>query len=45
MKDLFLDLETASSVDLAKAGVYRYAEAEDFKILLFSCSVDWGEVE
>ena len=45
MKELFLDLETASSVDLAKAGVYRYAEAEDFNILLFSCSVDWGEVK
>ena len=45
MKDLFIDLETSSSVDLAKAGSYRYAEAEDFKILLFACSVDGGEVK
>ena len=44
MKDLFIDLETSSSVDLAKCGVYRYAEAEDFKILLFSYSVDSGPV-
>ena len=45
MKDLFIDLETSSSVDLAKAGSYRYAEAEDFKILLFAASVDGGEVK
>ena len=44
MKDLFIDLETSSSVDLAKCGVYRYVEAEDFKILLFSYSVDGGPV-
>ena len=45
MKDLFIDLETASSVDLAGAGVYRYAEARDFKILLLAYSVDGGPVE
>ena len=45
MKDLFIDLETASSIDLAKAGSYRYAEAEDFKILLFAVSVDGGDVK
>ena len=45
MKNLFIDLETASSIDLAKAGSYRYAEAEDFKILLFAASVDGGEVK
>ena len=45
MKDLFIDLETSSSVDLAKAGSYRYAEAEDFQILLFACSVDGGDVK
>ena len=45
MKDLFIDLETASSIDLAKAGSYRYVEAEDFKILLFACSVDGGDVK
>ena len=45
MKDLFIDLETASSIDLAKAGVYRYVEAEDFQILLFAASVDEGNVK
>ena len=44
MKTLAIDLETRSSVDLAKAGVYRYCEAEDFAILLFACSADDGEV-
>ena len=39
-KTLFLDIETFSSVDLAKAGVYKYAESEDFEILLFAYSYD-----
>ena len=34
MKDLILDAETFSSVDLAKCGVYKYAASEDFEILL-----------
>lgn len=37
-KTLFLDIETYSSVDLAKAGVYKYAESQDFQILLFAYS-------
>ena len=45
MKHLSLDLETFSSVDLAKSGLYRYAEAPDFEILLFGYSVDGGEVK
>ena len=45
MKNLYLDIETSSSVDLAAAGVYRYAEARDFKILLLAYSVDGGPVE
>ncbi len=32
---LRIDLETYSSVDLKKCGVYKYAESEDFEILLF----------
>ena len=32
---LQIDLETYSSVDLIKCGVYRYVEAPDFEILLF----------
>ena len=45
MKDLAIDIETKSSVDLAEAGVYRYAESEDFSVLLFACSVDGGAVQ
>ncbi len=40
MKKLFIDLETYSSVNLAKSGVYRYAVAGDFDILLMSYSTD-----
>lgn len=40
MKNLSIDIETFSSVNLAKSGVYRYAESEDFSILLFGYSVD-----
>ncbi len=42
---LFCDLETHSSTDLAKSGVFRYCEAEDFEILLFGYSVDGGAVQ
>ena len=40
MKSICLDLETYSSIDITKSGVYRYCESPDFEILLFSCSVD-----
>lgn len=45
MKDLFIDLETYSSVNLAKSGVYKYAESDDFEILLFGYSIDSAPVE
>ncbi|MCW6662791.1 DNA polymerase [Aerococcaceae bacterium NML190073] len=45
MKNLEIDIETFSSVNLAKSGVYRYVEAPDFEILLFGYSVDGGEVK
>ena len=44
MKDIILDAETFSSVDLAKCGVYKYAASEDFEILLLAYSVDYGPV-
>ena len=44
MKSLGIDLETFSSVDLSKCGVYRYASSPDFDILLFGYSVDGGDV-
>lgn len=44
MRHLNIDIETYSSNDI-KNGVYKYADAEDFEILLFAYSVDGGEVE
>ena len=40
MRTLSIDVETYSSVDLPKCGVYRYAEATDFEILLFGYAFD-----
>ena len=45
MKNISIDIETFSSVDLAKCGVYKYAESPDFQILLFGYSLDGGEVQ
>lgn len=45
IRELSVDLETFSSVNLGKCGVYKYAESEDFEILLFGYSVDGSEVE
>ena len=45
MKKLSIDLEAYSSVDLGKSGVYKYAESEDFEILLFAYSTNDGEVK
>lgn len=44
MKTLSIDLETRSSVDIGKCGVYKYAESPDFDILLFGVSVDSGPI-
>lgn len=44
-KILHIDLETFSSVDLAKCGLYKYAESEDFRILLFGYAYDDGPVK
>lgn len=45
MKSLSLDLETYSDVNLAKCGVYKYAESPAFGILLFGYAVDGGPVQ
>lgn len=42
---IFCDIESYSSVDLSKSGVFRYCEAKDFEILLFGYSVDGGAVQ
>ena len=45
MKTLSIDLETYSSADISKTGVYRYSESPDFEILLFSYSIDGAPVQ
>jgi DNA polymerase len=45
MKTLSIDIETYSSANLAKSGVYRYVESPDFEILLFSYSIDGDNVQ
>jgi len=42
---LSIDIETRSSIDIKEAGAYRYAQSEDFQILLFAWQWDDGEVE
>ncbi len=44
MRELGIDIETYSSHDLARCGVYRYVEAPDFAVLLFAYSIDNGPV-
>ena len=44
MKQISIDLETYSDVDLSDCGVYRYAESPAFEILLFGYSIDGGTV-
>ena len=44
MKKLSIDIETFSDIDLIKCGVYKYADSPAFEILLFSYSIDDGEI-
>src|SRR5574344_94656 len=45
MDTLSIDIETYSSANLNKTGVYRYAGEADFEILLLSYSVNGGPVQ
>ena len=45
MKFMSIDIESYSDIDINKAGVYRYVDTEEFKILLFAYSVDGGPVQ
>ena len=40
MTTLRIDLETYSSVDLKKCGVHKYAESDDFEVMLFAYAFD-----
>ncbi len=45
MVDLFIDIETYSSIELKKSGLYRYVQAPDFEILLFAYSFNGAPVQ
>ena len=45
MHHLSIDLETYSSVPIAKAGAQKYIQSPDFEILLFAYSLDDGDVQ
>ena len=44
MKEMSIDLETYSDVNITKCGAYKYAESDEFEILLFGVSMDGGPV-
>lgn len=44
IKEMSIDLETYSDVDIKKSGVYKYAESENFEILLFAVSINGDDV-
>lgn len=44
IKEMSIDLETYSDVDIKKSGVYKYAESDNFEILLFAVSINSGPV-
>ena len=42
--EISIDLETFSDIDIKKGDVYKYAESDNFEILLFAVSIDGGPV-
>lgn len=44
INEMSIDLETYSDVDIKKGGVYKYAESDNFEILLFAVSINNGPV-
>jgi len=45
IKEMSIDLETYSDVDISKCGAYKYAESDNFEILLFGVSIDGDKVQ
>lgn len=45
IRRLSIDIETYSSVDIKKSGLYKYAQSDDFEILLFAYSLDGAAVQ
>lgn len=44
-KHLSIDIETYSSVDIKKSGLYKYVQSPDFQILLFAYAFDCDAVQ
>lgn len=44
IKEMSIDLETYSEVDIKKSGAYRYVESPEFEILLFAVSINGSPV-
>lgn len=42
---VYIDIETFSSVDIRTAGLYKYAESEDFEVLLLAYAIDDEDVK
>ena len=42
IREMSIDLETYSDIDITKCGAYKYAESDYFEILLFGVSVNGG---
>ena len=45
MRHLSIDIETRSSEDIGKVGLYKYAQSDDFEILLFAYKMEQAPVE
>lgn len=45
MRNISIDIETYSDVELKKCGVYKYVQSPNFEILLFGYSVDEEAVQ
>lgn len=45
IQEMSIDLETYSDVDIKKGGVYKYAESDNFEILLFAVSINNDPVD
>lgn len=43
--ELSIDIETYSSVDIQKCGLYKYVQSSDFQILLFAYAFDDSEIK
>lgn len=45
MRHMHIDIETFSSIDIEKSGMYKYVQSPDFQILLFAYSFDGQPVQ